>query len=102
MRCPLRSSATSCARKVVERAIGFAIDEPRPGTDATRRAELLAEIRRLDAELSPLTMAIASGGDPLALLAALKERQAQRGRCERIVIHGADPARDPAPRTRDP
>src|SRR5882672_11063094 len=29
--------------EVVERAIEFAIDELRPGTDATRRAELLAE-----------------------------------------------------------
>src|SRR5882762_11127901 len=58
--------------EVVERAIEFAIDELRPGTDATRRAELLAEIPRLDAELSRLTAAIARRGDLPALLAALK------------------------------
>ena len=58
--------------EVVERAIEFAIDELRPGTDATRRAELLAEILRLDAELSRLTAAIARRGDLPALLAALK------------------------------
>jgi hypothetical protein len=73
--------------EVVERAIEFAIDELRPGTPAERRRdEILAEIRRLDAELSRLTAAIASGGDLPALLAALKERQAQRARCERASI----------------
>lgn len=75
-------------REVVERAIEFAIDELRPGTDPAerRRDEILTEIRRLDAELSRLTAAIASGGDLPALLAALKERQAQRERCERALI----------------
>ncbi len=59
--------------EVVERAIELAIDELRPD-DATdqRRAEILAKIRRLDAELCRLTSAIASSDDLPALLAALK------------------------------
>jgi len=43
-------------------------------------------MRRLDGELSRLTAAVASGGDLPALLAALKERQAQREHCERALI----------------
>ena len=76
-------------REVVERAIEFAIDELRPGGDQAerRRDETLREMRRLDGELlSRLTAAVASGGDLPALLAALKERQAQRERCERALI----------------
>jgi len=44
------------------------------------------EMRRLDGELSRLTAAVASGGDLPALLAAVKERQAQRERSERALI----------------
>ena len=75
-------------REVVERAIEFAIEELRPGSDPAerRRDEVLREMRRLDGELSRLTAAVASGGDLPALLAALKERQAQRERCERALI----------------
>src|SRR6267143_4228248 len=75
-------------REVVERAIEFAIEELRPGGDPAgrRRDEVLREMRRLDVELSRLTAAVASGGDLPALLAALKERQAQRQRCERALI----------------
>src|SRR3989442_16008319 len=75
-------------REVVERAIEFAIDELRPGSDPAerRRDEILREMRRLDGELSRLTAAVASGGDLPAILAALKERQAQRERCERALI----------------
>ena len=75
-------------REVVERAIEFAIDELRPGSDPAerRRDEVLREMRRLDGELSRLTAAVASGGDLPALLAALKERQAQRERCERALV----------------
>src|SRR5438034_4350121 len=74
-------------REVVERAIEFAIDELRPGSDPAelRRDEILREMRRLDGELSRLTAAVASGGLP-ALLAAVKERQAQRECCERALI----------------
>src|SRR5881296_3931073 len=74
--------------EVVERAIEFAIDELRPGSDPAerRRDEVLREMRRLDGELSRLTAAVASGGDLPALLAALKERQASRERCERALI----------------
>ncbi|PYQ03486.1 MAG: hypothetical protein DMF83_20975 [Acidobacteria bacterium] len=39
-----------------------------------RRANILAELRRLDSELSHLTSAVASGGDLPVLLATLKER----------------------------
>jgi len=44
-------------REVVERAIEFAIDELRPGSDPAerRRDEVLREMRRLDGELSRLT-----------------------------------------------
>ena len=73
-------------REVVERAIEFAIDELRPEMGDTRRAEILAEIRRFDAELSRLTAAIASGGDLPAIIAALKERQTRREHCERALI----------------
>lgn len=72
--------------EVVERAIEFAIDELRPDSDATQWAEIFAEIGRLDAEALPTAAAIASGGGLPALLAALKERQAQRERCERALI----------------
>ncbi len=74
--------------EVVERAIELAIDQVCPAGDTMdqRRAEIVAEVRRLDAELSRLTSAIASGGDLPALLAALKERQAQRERCERALV----------------
>ena len=75
-------------REVVERAIEFAIDELRPGGDPAerRRDEVLSEMRRLDGELSRLTAAVASGGDLPALLAALKERQAQRECCEQALV----------------
>src|SRR6267143_483720 len=75
-------------REVVERAIELAIDELRPGGDPAERQrdEILREMRRLDVELSRLTAAVSSGGDLPALLAALKERQAQRERCERALI----------------
>jgi hypothetical protein len=81
--------------EVVERAIEFAIDELRPQSDAgeDRRAEIRAEIHRLDAELSRLTAAIASGGDLATLLAALKEREAQRQHCERALLKLAATAR---------
>jgi len=74
--------------EIVERAIELAIDELRPDRDTLgrRRADILAEIRRLDKELSRLTSAVASGGELPALLAALKERQASRDRCERALI----------------
>src|SRR5439155_9675390 len=74
-------------REVVERAIEFAIDELRPGSDPAERRhdEILREMRRLDGELSRLTAAVANGDLP-ALLAALEERQAQRERCERALI----------------
>ena len=50
--------------EIVERAIELAIDELRPDRDmlGRRRADILAEIRRLDRELSRLTSAVASGG----------------------------------------
>ena len=69
--------------EIVERAIEFAIDELRPDSDDSRRADILAEIHRLDSELARLTAAIASGGDLPALLAAVKERQDRRERRER-------------------
>jgi hypothetical protein len=73
--------------EVVERAIGFAINELRGATAVERRREqILAEMRRLDAELARLTTAIASGGDLPALLAALKERQVERERYERVLL----------------
>ena len=72
--------------EVVERAIEFAIDDMRPDGDDARRANILAEMHRLDEELSRLTAAIATGGDLPALLAALKERQAQHERYERALI----------------
>jgi site-specific DNA recombinase len=74
--------------EIVERAIELAIDELRPDRDTLgrRRADILAEIRRLDKELSHLTSAVASGGDLPALLAALKERQASRVRCEHALL----------------
>jgi hypothetical protein len=74
--------------EIVERAIELAIDELRPDGDTLdrRRAGILTEIRRLDGELSRLISAVASGGDLPALLAALKERQASRERCERALI----------------
>src|SRR2546425_6567663 len=73
---------------IVERAIELAIDELRPDSDVTdqRRAEIITEVHRLDAELSRLTSATASGGDLPALLGALRERQAQRERCEHALI----------------
>src|SRR5881296_4429456 len=75
-------------REVVERAIEVAIEELRPSGDPAerRRDEILGEMRRLDGELSRLTAAVASGGDLPALLAAVKERQAQRERSERALI----------------
>src|SRR5207247_10872467 len=75
-------------REGVGRAIEFAIEELRPGSDPAerRRDEVLREMRRLDGELSRLTAAVASGGDLPALLAAVKERQAQRERCERALV----------------
>ena len=81
--------------EIVERAIELAIDELRPDGDTLnqRRGDVLAEIHRLDKELSHLTSAIASGGDLPALLAALKERQASRERCERALIELAATAR---------
>jgi hypothetical protein len=72
--------------EIVERAIEFAIDELRPDSDDSRRADILAEIYRLDSELARLTAAIASGGDLPALLAAVKEKQDRRERCERMLI----------------
>jgi hypothetical protein len=73
--------------EVLEHAIEFAIDELRGSTAVEqRREEILAEIRRLDAELTRRTTAIASGGDLPALLAALKERQVERERCERPLL----------------
>jgi len=72
--------------EIVERAIEFAIDELRPDSDDSRRADILAEIHRLDSELARLTAAIASGGDLPALLAAVKERQDRRERWERMLI----------------
>lgn len=74
--------------EIVEQAIELAIEELRPDRDlaARRRDEILGEICRLDAELSRLASAIASGGDLPALVAALKERQAQRERCERALV----------------
>src|SRR5206468_1562139 len=38
--------------EIVERAIEFAIDELRPDSDDSRRADILAEIHRLDSELA--------------------------------------------------
>jgi hypothetical protein len=73
--------------EVVERAIEFAIDELRGATAVERRREeTLAQIRRLEAELARLTTAIASGGDLPALLAALKERQVERERHDRLLL----------------
>ena len=74
--------------EIVERAIELAIDGLRPDGDTLnqRRADILAEMRRLDSELSHLTSAIASGGDLPVLLAALKERQASRKRGERALL----------------
>jgi hypothetical protein len=74
--------------EIVERAIELAIDELRPDGDTLnqRRADILAEMRRLDSELSHLTSAVAGGGDLPVLLAALKERQASRKRCERALL----------------
>jgi DNA invertase Pin-like site-specific DNA recombinase len=68
--------------------VELAIDELRPDRDTLgrRRAAILTEIARLDRELSRLTSAVASGGDLPALLAALKERQASRERCERALV----------------
>ena len=71
--------------EIVERAIEFAIDELRPDSDDSRRADILAEIHRLDSELARLTAAIASGGDLPALLAAVKERQDRRERWEMLI-----------------
>ena len=51
-----------------------------------RREKILAEIRRLDAELARLTTAIASGGQLPALLAAVKEREVERERFERLLL----------------
>jgi chromosome segregation ATPase len=81
---------------VIERAIEFAIDELGPGSDRVerRREEILTEIRGLDAELGRLTAAIASGGDLPALLAALKERQAQRERYQHALTEAASARAD--------
>jgi hypothetical protein len=43
-------------------------------------------VRRLDSEFSHLTSAVASGCDLPVLLSALKERQASRTRCERVLL----------------
>jgi hypothetical protein len=74
--------------EIVERAIELAIDQMRPDGDTLnqRRTAILAEMSRLDKELSHLTSAVASGGDLPVLLAALKERQAARKRCERALL----------------
>jgi hypothetical protein len=93
--------------KVVERAIEFAITNgvPAPTPPGGQNSSL----RFVDSTWS-------SPGSPRRsravatcqrLLAALKERQAQCERCERVLIEfdataQMGPARDPAPRTRDP
>src|SRR5262249_22698750 len=71
--------------RVLARAADHALATLCPSTDAVdeRRARLLVEVRRLEGELARLAEAIASGGDVPALLNAVKEREAQRARCER-------------------
>jgi hypothetical protein len=75
-------------RDGLEASIELAIDQLRPDGDTLnqRRATILAEMSRLDKELSRLTAAVASGGDLPALLAVLKEREVSRKRCERAVL----------------
>ncbi len=70
--------------RVVARAAEQAIAILCPPADAVdeRRDELLAQMRRLEAELARLAEAIARGGDVPALLRAVKDREAQRARCE--------------------
>lgn len=84
--------------EIVERAIELAIDELRPdgNTLNQRRAEILAEIRRLDSELSHLTSAVAVGGDLPVLLARLEGTpglpEALRARLARAGCNRSDRA----------
>ncbi len=70
--------------RVLGRAAERAIAVLCPPADAVdeRRDQLLAQMRCLDAELARLVEAIARGGDIPALVQAVKDREAQRARCE--------------------
>jgi len=69
--------------RVLTRAAEHAIAALCPPADAVeeRRAAVLAQVQRLQAELERLAEAIAGGGDVPALVRAAKDREAQRARC---------------------
>jgi hypothetical protein len=72
---------------VVEGAIREAVSALRPAAETvdTTRATLTAQVRQLDAELSRLAAAVASGGDFAALLEAIREREQKRtALCQRV------------------
>jgi hypothetical protein len=68
--------------EVLETALAKALDLLRPTVDSgeERGAQLRAELAGLDAEVTRLAAAIATGGELSALLAALQEREHRRGR----------------------
>ena len=71
--------------RVLARAADHALAALCPSGDTMneRRERLLVEMRRLEGELARLADAIAGGGDVPVLVNAVKEREAQRARCER-------------------
>ena len=73
--------------RVLARAAEQAIVMLCPPTEAVeeQRSTLLGQMRSLEAELARLAEAIAGGGDVPALVHAVKDREAQRARCDQRI-----------------
>jgi hypothetical protein len=65
----------------IQAAVKAAAEHLSRGIGGTERAALLARAKKIDAEITNLTTAIATAAGPLpALVAALQEREAERAR----------------------